>query len=198
MRPLLVAIAALFLAVPAVAQQSIQQVDFKNFLYPLSGSVLGHQDLVWLDTSATTQMIALHNGLDVKKVETADGRAPAQYQGFTLKSVQFADLTGDQTDQAIVDLEYQSGGTQTTDYVYIYTLVDGHPTLLAYCHTGDRADLGLYKIQATQGKLVFALYEPAKRSGDCCSSGRVVKAFQWDGSQFAPVAPPQSQPNHQP
>ena len=31
------------------AQTNIRQVDFKNFTYPLSGTLLGHDRLQWLD-----------------------------------------------------------------------------------------------------------------------------------------------------
>jgi hypothetical protein len=62
-----------------------------------------------------------------------DGKEYNQYAGFTLESVSYADLTGDGKDEAIVVLKYATGGTQTTNYVYVYTLEQG-PKLLAYCH----------------------------------------------------------------
>src|SRR5215471_15763262 len=100
-----------------------------------------------------------------------DGHEYIQWKGFTLQSVKFADLTGGGQEQAIVVLHYATGGTQQTDYVYIYSLIAEKPKLLAYFHTGDRAYSGLYKVFGDHGKLVVELFDPEKRSGDCCSSG---------------------------
>src|ERR1019366_10460576 len=60
-------------------QKTIRQVDFKNFSYPRTGPLLGHERLMWLDLSAKT-LIRLHDG----KGST----------GFNLGSGQFGDVTG--------------------------------------------------------------------------------------------------------
>jgi len=54
----------------------------------------------------------------------------ARYEGFTFESMRYAVLTGDGKEEAIVDLEYHSGGSQTTDYIYVYTLDHHRPKLL--------------------------------------------------------------------
>jgi hypothetical protein len=113
-----------------------------------------------------------------------DGREYAQYSGFSLQSVEFADLTADGKEDAIVVLLYQTGGTQNTHYVYIYSFIAGKPSLLAYCHTGGRADFGLYKVYGERGKLVFELLDPEKNSGDCCSSGFVRLRYRWHDGRF--------------
>jgi hypothetical protein len=164
-----------------VAQGSIRQVDFKNFTYPLSGPLLGHGELRWLgdpkDRYSKQKPIHLVNGDDLT--------------GFTLQSVAYADVTGDGNEDAIVVLLYQTGGTQNTHYVYIYSLAAGKSKLLAYCHTGDRADLGLYKVYGERGNLVFELLDPRKSEGDCCSSGFVRTQYRWDGSRFEAVGRPE-------
>ena len=133
------------------AQEHIQQVDFKNFTYPVSGHLLGHGSLQWLcDSTARTSRkpIQLVDGKDLTKTSSfvIDRKEYVQYEGFTLESVRYADLTGDGKEEAVVDLLYQSSGTQTTNYVYIYTLDQHRPKLLAYCHTGSRSDAGLYGV----------------------------------------------------
>jgi hypothetical protein len=177
----------------AAAQASVRQVDFKNFTYPLGGTLLGHNRLQWLTVPSTRHRggnsIHLRNGCDLTKSSSAPGCEHAQLEGFTLESVQFADLTGDGKEEAIVVLRYETGGTQNTDYVYIYSFEDGEPKLLAYCYTGDRAYYGLHKVFSDHGTLVFELFDPRKRSGDCCSSGFVRMQYRWHVDRFEALGP---------
>jgi hypothetical protein len=175
------------------AQENIRQVDFKNFSYPLSGPLLGHGELKWLGLSkdgySKRQPIQLVNGDNLTKVSSfpMDGHDYPQFAGFTLQSVEYADVTGEGKEDAIVVLLYRTGGTQTTHYVYIYSFADGKPKLLAYCHTGSRADSGLYKAYGERGKLVFELSDPKKSVGDCCSTGFVRTRYQWHDGRFEAI-----------
>lgn len=167
------AIATLFLASTgfALSQTTIRQVDFKNFSYPRTGPLLGHDRLMWLDLSAKSQ-IRLHDGKDST--------------GFTLASVTFADVTSDAKEEAIIVLHYDTGGTQQTDYIYIYSLNSGQPKLLAYCYTGDRAYSGLYRVYGRNGKLVVELHDPKKAIGLCCSSRFIRTQYEWRNNGFVP------------
>jgi len=189
------------------AQESIHQVDFKSFTYPVSGYLLGHNRLQWLGDSAATphrKSIQLVAGKDLRKASSfvMDGKEYAQYEGFTLESVRYADLTADGNEEAIIDLKYHSGGTQTTDYVYVYTLDQHGPKLLAYCHTGSRSDLGLYDVYGQEGLLVFELLDPSRSMGDCCSSGVLITRYKWESGVFKQIGsskrrtipPPEEQP----
>lgn len=191
MRSLTIGFAVLILTSFAAAQPSVNKVDFANFTFPLNGPLLGHGSLVWLGkpTSAhQRQPIHLVDGKDLTKESSfkMDGKEYAQYEGFTLQSVSFADLTGDGRDDAIVVLRYNTGGTQTTNYVYFYTFELERLVLLAYCHTGDRAYEGLNAVYGDHGVLVFELFDPDKRQGDCCSSGVIVQRFKWRAGHFQP------------
>lgn len=66
---------ALVLYARLAAQQNIRHVDFKNFNYPLSGHLLGHGSLEWLDTpahpAANTRTIHLVDGSDLTKTSRA-------------------------------------------------------------------------------------------------------------------------------
>ena len=191
------------------AQPNIRQVDFKNFTYPLSGHLLGHSSLEWLDTPTNPAIkrktIHLVNGSQLEKVSSVvvDGKEYGQFEGFTFESVSYADLTGDRNEEAIIVLMYHSGGTQTTNYVYVYTLEEHGPMLLAYCHTGNRSDSGLYGVSAVNGQLVFELLDPAKASGECCSSGVLISRYKWERGVFKlagpverrTVPPPQERPD---
>jgi hypothetical protein len=172
------------------AQTNIRHVDFKNFTYPLNGTLLGHDRLQWLDMSSDAhpnrKPVHLVNGDDLMKASSfvMDGHEYIQWEGFTLQSVEFADVTGAGKEDAIVVLKYFTGGTQNTHYVYIYSFDDGKPKLLAYCHTGDRGDNGLYKVYGDREALVFELLDPKKMSGLCCSSGFVRMRYKWHNGRF--------------
>lgn len=197
MRSLTLGLAILLSTGTATAQVSIRLVDFANFTYPVSGHLLGHDRLEWLNIRVSAKReIHLVKGSDLAKTSSfvMGGKIYAQYEGFTLESVKFADLTGDGNNEAIVVLEYHTGGTQTTNYVYIYTLQDRKPKLLAYCHTGDRGDSGLYKVYGSGGLLVFELFDPAKQSGECCSAGLVIRRFKWRGGRFEVIGVPEHRP----
>jgi hypothetical protein len=172
MRTLVLGVLLLVSSGLADAQKSIRQVDFKNFTYPLSGPTLGHDRLRWLDMS-TKRHIRLVSGQDT-----------TGSPGFTLESVLIADVTGEGQEQAVVVLHYRTGGTQQTDYVYIYSFADGKPKLLAYFHSGDRGSSGLYKVYGENGKLVVELFDPEKRSGDCRSEGFVRTRYKWLNGRF--------------
>jgi hypothetical protein len=147
MRPLILGILISILAAPGPAQNNIRQVDFKKFTYPLSGPLLGHNELKWQgdakDGYSAREPIHLANGKD--------------HSGFTLQSLRYIDLTGSGKQSAVVVLFCQTGGTQNTHYVYIYSSEAGKLKLLAYRHTGHRACLGLYKVYGENGNLVFEL-----------------------------------------
>lgn len=186
---------ALLLCSRLAAQQNIRQADFKNFNFPLSGHLLGHGSLEWLDTpthpAIDRRTIHLVDGSELTKTSSfvMNGKEYSQYEGFTLESVSYADLTGDGKDEAIVVLVYHTGGTQTTNYVYIYTSGEHGPKLLAYCHTGDRSDAGLYGVTARDGLLVFELFDPAQASGECCSSAVLIYRYKWQQDVFKLAGP---------
>jgi hypothetical protein len=169
------------------AQKSIRQVDFKNFSYPLSSHLLSHARLQWLDTSPGSvkeRAIRLVNGKDVS--------------GFTLQSVAYADVTGDGKEDAVVVVRYESGGTQNTHYVYIYAMRDGHLKLLAFCHTGGGANLGLHNAYAEQGQLVIEMLDRQSTPGNCCNLGFVRMRYKWKDGGFQLSGAPQHETLKQP
>ena len=161
----------------AYAQNAIRQVDFKNFTYPVSGPTLGHDRLQWLSMSKPWH-VRLVKGQD------AEGSPASGLPVFTLESVEYADVTGSGQEEAIVVLHFRTGGTQQTDYVYLYAFTAGKPKLLAYFHSGDRAHSGLYKVYGENGTLVVELLDPEKRSGECCSEGFVRTRYKWHNGRF--------------
>jgi hypothetical protein len=157
-------------------------VRFKNFEYPFVMYEHWPNDFEW-------------QRIDVAdKIRLVDGRwrdtsneSDLNFCGLTLESVKFADVTSDGRNEAIVVLRYDTGGTQYSHYVYIYSLQGSAPKLLAYFHSGDRAAMGLSDVYAQKGNLVVELFDPAKRQGDCCSTGIIRKRFHWNDSVFHQV-----------
>jgi len=165
----------------AAAQANIQHVDFKNFSYPFSGTFGWPSRLVWLDM-VKQEHVRLVNGQALH-----DSGNGVTSTGLTLEDVQFADLTDSGGTDAIVVLRYDTGGTQYSNFVYIYSLVVGKPKLLACFHSGDRAASGLYKVYGQKGKLVVELFDPRKSEGDCCSTGFIRTRYRWNRRKFEAV-----------
>jgi hypothetical protein len=173
MRSLIIGVMMLASAVFVQPQKTIRQVDFKNFNYPLSSHLLSHARLEWLDTSPGSireRAIRFVNGKDVS--------------GFTLQSVTYADVTGDGKEDAVVVVRYDSGNTQNTHYVYIYSMADGHAKLQAFCHTGGGTNLGLHKAYGERGELVIELLDRQNLPGSCCTSGFVRMRYKWRDGGF--------------
>lgn len=93
-------------------------------------------------------------------------------------SVTYGDPNGDRHDEAAVDLLCGSGGTANWHYLYIFTLADGSPALMARLRSGSRADGGLVKVLIEQNTLVFDFEDGARRLGDCCSKGYIRMRYR--------------------
>lgn len=165
----------------AVAQSKVQKVDFKNFSYPWTAYSGWPHQLEWRDSSEQGH-VQLVNG------RWAEGEEPnGRFSGLTLECVQFANITGDGQTDAIVTLRYDTGGTQFSHYVYLYSLAEGKPKLLASFHSGDRAASGLYQVYGQEGKFIVELFDPHKQEGDCCSSGFIRTRYRWSDGKFVAV-----------
>jgi hypothetical protein len=70
----------------------------------------------------------------------------------------FGDLNNDGYEDAMAVVGINSRGSATPEYVYIFTLENGKLKLIWDFETGDRADGGLKKIYAENGKLIVELY----------------------------------------
>jgi len=178
-----------FIAITIVASQKLSHVDFKNYSYPWSSSHLESDRLEWLNPSGDKR-VHLTNGHwedQLERAELPEGMAPTP--SLKLESVKFGDVTGTGRDNAIVVIRYDSGGTQFSYFVYIYSWLNGKPKLLAYFHAGDRAASGLYQVYALNKRLVVELFDPSKKIGDCCSSGYIRTRYRWEDGKFKVTGP---------
>lgn len=180
----------LLLIVALVAPQStparsIRGIDFKNFTYPT------------LPTGKCSKL----SGVRVRdgKYGTIENFSPrvaprAGCWQVTVSPIIYGDVTGDGREEAIVVLYAEMGGTDSSNDVFIYTLKHDKPVLLWKFATGDRAEGGLLKTYAREGKLVVELagkgrFIPGKLyGGDCtgaCQPQFSTRAtYQWTRSAF--------------
>ena len=111
--------------------------DFRNSSYPWSGPPSWSERLEWLHISSS-KTVRLTNGRwadPSQSEESANGTA--SFAGLTLESVTWADVTGEGRDDAIVVIRYDTGGTQFSYFVYLYSMRAGRPHLLGCFHAGD-------------------------------------------------------------
>jgi len=163
----------------------IRQIDFENFIYP------------HLPTDKCS----------MKNVRLIKGRydAPANIAGthpavdcwsVALGKVTYGDVTADGEEEAFVQLYAELGGTEGAEDIYIYTLKGRNPKLLWKFATGDRAEGGLRRIAAEDGKLVVELFGVGtaigkklygtEETGACCPKHFTRTRYRWSGTRFQP------------
>jgi len=161
----------------------IRKVDFKNFTYSGTDDYPG--------------IFKLKNGEKPYEHMREDG--------IDLYKTEYADLTGDGEEEAILSMSIQTGGSAIPNLIYIYTLKNDKPKLLWSFITGDRADGGLKKLYVENGELVVELFGDSKIVGDKWSfsipkekylgDGRLSiytsNRFKWNGKKFKTIEKPE-------
>lgn len=176
-----------YAVVSGVAPQSIRDIDWKNFSYPLLETDAVPEEVRWMALGAQASarpidgrhVIREHCGNDIRQCPLA-----------TFDSVNYGMLTGIKSTAAVAVLTYHSGGSANWQYVYVFTLESGQPRLLAWLRTGSRAYQGLREASIAGGDLVLEVNDPDERQGDCCSAGRIVTRYRWSGSSFSAIGKP--------
>jgi hypothetical protein len=165
-------------AVPCAnaGSQALHKIDFKNLSYVWQEPDTWPDHLEWLGASG--REVHLVNG------RWSRGDEGPLFAGLTLESVEYGDLTGDQKDEAVVVLRYDSGGTQYHYYVYVFTAESGRVKLLACFRSGDRSASGLYQVAIEEGTLVVELYDPEGQQGSCCSTRIRRTRYKWTKHRF--------------
>ena len=179
------AILALFaLTLNAGQATTIRQIDFDNFRYLWTAAPPTNVPSTWSWlTSAPNSQIATVNGLH-RFHSADDDNDPLRSPALSVDSVVYGDLDGAGAEEAVVALNYTSGGTTNWDYVYVYKLDRANVTLLARMQTGSRADGGLVRTFVRHGLLVIDFADADKRVGDCCSEGYIRVSYRWQDGAF--------------
>jgi hypothetical protein len=182
---LLILIFALAPAAQSSSVRSIREVDFKNFAYPK------------LSTGKCLKMrtVRVRNG----KYGSLDNFSPRVVPRggcwqVNVGPVIYGDVTGDGQEDAMVVLYAEAGGTESSNDVFVYTLKHNRPVLLWKFATGDRAEGGLLKLYAQNGKLVIELAGQNRfiggnlYGGDCtgaCQPPFLTRStYQWTRGAF--------------
>jgi uncharacterized protein YecT (DUF1311 family) len=182
MRELLILICCT--VVSGAAPQSIQDVDWKNFSYPLLETDAVPGEVRWM-ARGTKESVSLVNGEYVVPDGCSNDRRTCPL--VTFDSVNYGAVTGIKSTVAAVVLTYHSGGTAHWQYVYVLAIESSKPRLLAWLRTGSRADQGLREVSITGGELVLVVNDPDKQQGDCCSAGSIITRYRWAGSSFSAI-----------
>ena len=165
--------AALARQVGGGESNGIKSIDFANLAFPAK-PVTGER-----------RTFQLHNGR-YRDPEDAGGRVTGVW--LDLVDVEYADLTRDGNDDAIVVLDWVTGGSAMPTVVYVYAMRAGQPVMLWGFTTGDRADGGLRSVSAERGELVVEIFSPKGKTADCCPVAYVRTRYRWVRGAFRRVS----------
>jgi hypothetical protein len=163
---------------------SIHDVNLKNFSYPFLENESVPDAVRWMPV-AGTPVIDVKDGRH--SFLSQDCGSPDNCPLLTLDKIQYADLAGIAGSVALVVTTYHSGGTATWQYIYVVAFRSGRPQVVAWLETGSRAYQGLRRLSVERGDLVLSVNDPAKREGDCCSSGTITTRYRRQNGSFAQI-----------
>ena len=138
-----------FLALILFAQESIREVDFKNFSYPFPRrKFLPVPDtLRWLPLETATH-VSLRNG------EHPFPCGVPRCESLTFDQVRFGEIAG-LVDVAIATTIFHTGGSACWQYLYVVAMHSGRPRTLAWLEAGSRAYMGLRNASVEHGDPVL-------------------------------------------
>jgi hypothetical protein len=165
---------------------TIRQIDFENFSYQWNDPEPpedANQPWHWL-TSPTDQHFRTVDGVHHFYLRDPDTHVRERSSLVVVDSVTYGDLGGDGVEEAIVALNYSTGGTMNWDYLYVYKMERGELRLLARMETGSRGYGGLVRTFVQDQLLTVDFADPERRMGDCCSEGYIRVRYRWQGRDF--------------
>lgn len=163
---------------------TIRQIDFDNFSYSWSDpSENMPETWRWLTStpnSRFTTVQGIHHFYSAGQDEDEHRFAPL----ISVDWVTYGDLDGDGVEEAVVALNYSTGGTANWDYLYVYRLENARANLIARMRTGSRGYGGLVRVLVREGLLIADFADPERRVGDCCSKGYIRVRYRWQDGAF--------------
>ena len=165
----------------------IRKIDFKNFTYAWDDPAGDVPETWHWITSSPQSRIRVSKGIHHFYEQAKDVHERERTPILTVDHVIYGDLVGDGEGEAVVSLNYSTGGTANWGYLYVYSLKNGQPALLARMETGSRADSGLIKESVQNGFLVVDFADKDRRVGDCCSEGYIRVRYRWQKERFIEV-----------
>src|SRR5882672_10672632 len=165
---------------------TIRRIDFDNFTYPWTDAEPPediNQPWHWF-TSAPDLHFRAVNGVHHFYLRDQDDYVRERSPLISVDSVSYGDLDGDGVEEAVVALNYSTGGTANWDYLYVYKLEKCQPKLVARMQTGSRGYGGLVRAFVRDNLLIVDFADPERRVGDCCSEGYVRLRYRWQEGLF--------------
>jgi len=159
----------------------IRTIDFCNFSYP--GIKRSRKTIGWPDPE-----FRLKEGVRPSEDKFGSGL-------ITLEAIDYADVTRDGQEDALITLIWHSGGTMQVGMVYVWSMKDSKPVALWDFAGGDRGYGGLRRVYETGGDLALEVYDPDAAAGNCCSRRIIRKRFRWNGSKFVQQGKTETIPN---
>ena len=166
-----------------VSDKTINEIDFKNFTY--------------FDKTGKA-LFTLKDG----ETPFVKGKDVA----FILNNIEYADLTNDNEDEAIINILVENGNS-SAGLIYIYTLENKQLKKLWYAAAGSDAKGGLKEIYTENGELIIELFgnnkfieskgefefpDQADVPKDLYHPTTFTKfRFKWNGEKFALEAKPE-------
>jgi hypothetical protein len=167
-----------------LSSAAAQNVDFRNFTYPIpQGKLFVPGDLKWMTNEPAINVTLVDGSYNFE--EKGPGRGPS----LTIDEVLYGDLTMSNQLDAIVVLDYHTGGTAWWSYLYVFSVASERPRLLGWLQTGSRADSGLYHLFVDNGGFTIDVFDPDKGMGDCCSAGFIRTSYDWKDGKFSQTGP---------
>jgi hypothetical protein len=155
----------------------IRKIDFKNFTY---------------SDKTGKNIFTLTNG------EEPFGQM--KDIAFNLENIEYADLTNDKEDEAIIHISIQYGAG-SSGLFYVFTVENNKPKILWYGESGYGAEGELKKVYAENDKLIVELFgnnQFVETTGEfkfpnqktvpknlCCPITFTKFHFRWNGEKFA-------------
>src|SRR5438477_12032199 len=178
------------LPLQASVQDGIRGINFKNFSFAwddnLSESTVVPSLYRWI-TPLPHLHIRTENGLHRFYAYLDDPRDALEREHapvVSVDSVVYGDLDGDGTDEAVVHLNYGTGGTQNWDFLYIFKRTHNRTHLIALLESGSRAYGGLVRRSIENGQLVLDFADAERRVRDCCSEGFIRVRYRYRNGAF--------------
>jgi hypothetical protein len=172
----------------------IGKFNFKNYTYPMPRG-WQHPDgkeITLENGKVKPVVVVIAEGMSDEEMAT---RRAARRIGLSYVTTRYFDVNGDGSDEAIVILKVETGGSAIPQIVYIFDWKNSAPELIWYFRTGDRADGGLKDLRMENGLFTVELFgqdrfllgetETGKITGDeeqlCCPTYFTRTQYKWNG-----------------
>jgi hypothetical protein len=170
----------------------IRKVDFRNFTYPeprygyLYERIYTEKGIGYYQNHTNTA----HKLIDGEEPLIKDKEGLWRNDPAGLVSLDYADVTGDGKEEALIELGISVRGSAIPTYLYVYAWEKTKLRLLFTFAAGDRADGGFRRMYAANGELIIELNAGDENAPFCdgCRATRFSRfRYKWSGRRFVLV-----------